>query len=202
MSRILTKSGASLADVYDVEGSVAGIEELNSESVFLTHEMGATILSERLVSETTIFQTGDLLQTVDFEVFEPQPLVHSKIVALTVMTNQASRIGTICVGFTDSVVGLNTNPIYSFETGKGSDFTRVIRTRVDGNLVDIGELVPSNPAIVPVFQCGAAVDVQRLAAIGKTLTFGAGTIQLTIMVTRVFPRLGGVSSRGLPVPSW
>ena len=203
MGKILTRSGATLADVYDIEGSIAGVEALLTENVTLQHEMGGTILSERLISETRIFQTGDLLQSVNFEVFEGQPTVHSRIVALSVFADTASRIQRVMVGFFDGQTGGDTtNPIFSFETGTGSDFARVIRVRIGGSLFNIGKLIPTDAVTVPVFQVGAPVERQTLSAIGTTTAFGAGTVQLTVIVTRVFPRLEGISSRGLPVPSW
>ena len=66
MPKILAQAGISLADVYDVEGSIAGTDELLSEDVSLVHEMGGHMMSERCRSFVVTLATGDQIQNANF----------------------------------------------------------------------------------------------------------------------------------------
>ena len=45
MVKILSQAGISLADLYNVEGSIAGIEQLDTRELPIVHEMSGTIFS-------------------------------------------------------------------------------------------------------------------------------------------------------------
>ena len=68
MVKILSQSGNSLADMYDVVGSIAGIEQLQTRELPIVHEMGATLFSERFNAGIRRMTTVALAQNTNFDV--------------------------------------------------------------------------------------------------------------------------------------
>ena len=66
MPKILSQAGDSLADSYDVAGSIAGVDDLITQDVQLLHEMGGTIFSERLTSQVLTIASGSIAQNSEY----------------------------------------------------------------------------------------------------------------------------------------
>ncbi len=199
--KIQTKSGESLADVYDVEGSIAGIEELQAKDVNLVHEMGSTIFSERLAGSLLRAQTGAILQTITFDVtIQTLPQAPSRILGIQLFAD-FERINFVTVSTVERSTGREL-PIFVWETG--DDAFRVIRISDDGGAAATRNLlVPAMTPHATMLQgVGQRVTVQDLVMRGVTATFGAGTVNLVMVAHLSFAELGGVSSKGLPIPSW
>jgi len=206
--KILGKAGVSLADVYEIEGSVAGVGDLRSEDVQTVHEMGSTIFSERLTAVTTVIATAALAQNVDIGVGLPQPLTPRRILALAVITDVAARLSRIQVSVASGPAGSqNEVPLFSWETGTGTDLERGVLIEIDGTVATHQLLVPGPSSIVSVptllvGSTGPITDISRIIMRGRTSGFGAGTVVVRALLYEAFSEVGGISSYGLPIPGW
>lgn len=204
MVKTLARAGVSLADVYDVEGSIAGTDQLLAGEVSLIHEMGNTIFSERF--RTTILRdvTGAIAQNIDFDrvISTDIPIVPARILGIRVLAN-AQRIAHVTVGVRDSTADREM-PIFTWNPAVDSEIQ--IRWSDDGAAVGtVFDLRPLNSIAVPSFFGGEISGLQMVRNMvfrGRSTGFGAGTVQATLLVFLAFPETAGVSSRGLPIPSW
>lgn len=203
MSKILSKSGDSLADVYDVEGSIAGIDELLSTDVNLTHEMGATIFSERLSSRMLVLSTGAIAQNVTFAVQFSIGTGHGRILGAQVISDSATRTSHCQISVT-SPFGFDDTDVPFFIFDVATDNIKTINIQVLGALSSPALLNPLSPIQLPQFLVGTSAPRPSniISFRGRTTGFGAGTVTTRALVSIVFPEIGGLSSRGLPVPSW
>ena len=205
MPKILGQAGISLADVYDVEGSIAGTEELLSQDVGLAHEMGGQILSERLGSFVVILDTGAIAQSLNFEViFNGLPDCVNRILGCKVVVNNAARVNEANV--TISVPGSLEYPIFVWDDAQ--DVEREIRMQTGGTVGGKFELSSALP-FVPTLALRAESEktMPSLILRGTTIAFGAGTVitQALLYLCRgntETPTPGEPSSHGLPLPSW
>lgn len=202
MSKILSKSGDSLADVYDVEGSIAGIDELQSKDVNLVHEMGATLFTERIQGRITRLVAGGLAQNVAFtEDLEPGPaLSQLRLVGVQVFANQTTRLSRVQVSVS-TPVPIQDFPVWMWEVG---DAELVINIMTAG-VLDSGRfmLMPQHTALPSLnIQNNRGETTPQLGLRGVTSGFGAGTVSVTALLYHAFPLIQGISSRGLPMPSW
>jgi len=199
--KILSKSGDSLADVYDVQGSIAGIDNLESKEVQLVHEMGATIFSERLSSSMVAISSGAVDQSLEWDVsvgFNQ----NSRVLGIAVVSSNEGRLTNATVSIRSGVSIDNMEvPIWAWDAGGGVVAARVL---VGGSLTNRNLLISEMVPIVPNFLVGP--DSPRPADIlqfrGGTTAFGAGAVTTQLLVYLAFPQTGGLSSRGLPIPSW
>ncbi len=206
MPKILAKSGDSLADVYDVKGSIAGVEELLSQDVNLVHEMGGVIFSERVGSNVLEIATGAIAQSTDFNINFNLGRGPRRLLGVQVFhssTIGTARIDHCQVSITTPPAGSNTDiPIWYWNAGVNA--TQEISVMKGGVLADLNLLVPSVPPLLPNLLMGD--DQPNTAPLitmrGTTIAFGAGTIVISVHVYFAFTQLGGVSSRGLPMPGW
>jgi len=203
MPKILSRSGDSLADVYDVAGSIAGIDNLQSADVNLVHEMGTTIFSERLTGIISSLPTAAIAQNLAFGAvfsFAGQP---SRILAAHVFPNQIeTRLDDVVINVQGPGTDLTEIPIWMWKQADGAQNVRFI---FEGTTTDNLFLTPAvNQITIPSLLLGSnAPQAQSSIAIrGNTSGFGAGTVVITAIVYLAFAELGGVSSRGLPLPSW
>jgi len=199
MPLIQSKSGASLADVYDVVGSIAGIEELLSREVSLTHDMAATIFSERMSSRILQTTTGAISQTetIDAEIVG-LPATPFRVHGITLTdagVATVARMANMCVvmvapdGF-ETIIWMwdGTVEVQRME----NDVKQILMPEVGfANCLPTMGMGGDQPATVP-----------QMFVRGNTLTFGAGTINIGIRTHISFSQLEGVSSVGLPIPSW
>jgi len=116
MPKVLAKAGDSLADVYDIEGSIAGVDQLLSNDVNLFHEMGGVIFSERLELVITRKLTGAIAQNITWDILiEGLPLNAFKIQSVSVVAD-ADRISN-CVLSARSSIRDRESIIFSWDTG-------------------------------------------------------------------------------------
>ena len=105
MTKILAQAGLSLSDVYDIEGSIVGVDQLNAREVHLVHEMGGTLFSERL-SGTIRRATTSIAQSIQFNsVLTDLPAGPVRVLAVEVHTSDASRINNVAVVMRDPTAG-------------------------------------------------------------------------------------------------
>lgn len=202
MVKILSRSGDSLADTYDVQGSIAGIETLESREVSLVHEMGGTLFSERVSGFIRRQVTGDIVQSTTFDFVNADlPNVPYRVLGVSVLASAANKTTQAAVSLRDPISGREI-PIFVWDVA--NDKTSLVRIvengAASGNFL---ALIP-NQTLVPNMGIGSGQpqQVNELAFRGKSSAFGAGTVELTMLVYVAFSQIGGLSSRGLPLPGW
>lgn len=207
MAKILSQAGDSLADSYDVSGSIAGVEDLITQDVQLIHEMGGTIFSERLTSQVLTIASGSTAQNSSFdgayEDFSDSP---TRILGIQVLTSAASRVQLASVSILEDD-GSAEQPIFVFDST--DDEEGLVRCTISGGgVANYGHLSPrlsATPTLVTRF--GNSSNMPTLKLRGLTEGFGAGTVQVTALVhvARAGPAVpvaGTPESHGLPLPSW
>jgi len=201
-SKILGKGGDSLADMYDVAGSIAGVEELDSESVKVVHEMGATIFSERLSGTIRRISTGDINQSTVFDLtLTDLPGTPNRILGVQVIADVSGRASNAMVAVRDPVAGREF-PVWVWDVT--DDLEQDIRIVDNGAAVADMELLVPRSLQTPSFLIGnnQPQGVPDIAFRGQSGAFGAGTVEIIALIYITFSQVGGLSSRGLPVPSW
>ncbi len=204
MPKVLGKAGVTLADVYDVRGSIAGVEELLSREVSLTHEMGGTIFSERLRANVVQIDSAAIAQNLLWAVSVPRPVDHSRILGLIVLSGNTGRSLRVAVSMGEGSPELEC-PIWSWELAAGGDFERSINVELASGVQNRFQLVPSNATALPnmILMGSQPSGNAQITMRGVTAGFGAGTVIHTlILYTLSAATQGGLSSRGLPVPGW
>lgn len=205
MVKILSQTGMSLADIYDIKGSIAGVDQLISNEVTLSHEMGATIFSERFQTTFRRTTTPGLAQNLSWDiVFTDLPDFVTRVLAVSVIANAAARVSTANVSLRDPVAEREL-PIWAWDAGVDEELT----VRIQENADPIQNLTMLRPRVkldMPSMLTGAS-QAQRIPDIsfrGTTLGFGAGTVTTIVLIYLGFTHIGasGISSFGLPVPSW
>jgi len=202
---VQSKAGETLTDVYDVRGGQAPIERIITAEVQATHDMAGTIFSERASGNIRRRTTGDLLQSIVIsEVLDDFPLGNFMVHGIQVITDDASRLASVVVSArtTFPVGGEREFPIWVWD-GTNSIDVRIVD---NGSASAILALLQPEPAMntLPALFLGND-QPQAVAAIamrGLTTSFGAGTVETILLVRTSFADIGGISSRGLPIPSW
>ena len=205
--KIQTKSGSSIADTYDVVGSIAGVQELDQDSVKVVHEMGATIASERMGVSVLRVDTGVILQSVVFgaSIFGVQlPPTVFKLVNLIVFADVAGRLTNVAVVARDpNAAVIQEVPIWTWDGGA----TNTVRMSDEGAATaEVEVLIPTaGISAVPLFMSGRAQpnEFSELIVRGTTSAFGGGDVTIAMLAVFAHPDhalIGG--SVGLPIPSW
>ena len=147
MAKILSQSGDSLADAYDIEGSIAGIDNLLSEEVNLVHEMGATIFSERLSSRILSISAGAISQSSSLDInFSVNEM--SRLLGIQVLTSAAARLSIVQVSITSPPAVDNSDmPIFVWDGG--GDSFRTARLLINGSFQTLELLLPGNVPLLP-----------------------------------------------------
>lgn len=207
MVKILSQSGSSLADVYDVQGSIAGIDQLESREVSLVHEMGGTLESERMGCRMFRVSTGDILQTITTEIVFAQVSEHmGKIIGASIWCDTVARVANASLLLIDDTVGgtLQELPIFAWDSVTGGS----TRTQIEdaGTVATFDLLNPHATGMLPntiVTGAGQPRTVSRVAFRSLSTTFGAGTVEIIACFLVATPSFfAGINSRGLPIPSW
>jgi len=209
MAKILSQAGDSLADSYDVAGSIAGVDDLVTQDVQLLHEMGGTIFSERLRSQTITLAAEGIAQNANFNAtFDFDDLVDSpvRILGVQVVVNVASSIQCAQV----SVAGVGASGEMPFFVHDHDDDDHgFIRLSVQGNAVATYYFLSARQINVPtlITRTGDESQMPGLVLRGFCTGFGAGTVNITsiIHIARAgfaTPVAGDPRSHGLPLPSW
>jgi len=205
MTKILSKAGASLADMYDIEGSIAGIDQLETRELPIVHEMGATVLSERLTTRVFRIPTGAINQSTDFNVeLTTLPETPARLLGVQVITDVATRVESAAVLGTDPRLSQDF-PLWAFDTTLAQ--AEAVTLEDAGVSADFFLLVPRTGLnIFPAFVGGREQQdpmVSSVTLTGRSTAFGAGTVSVIALMLLAFPRRdGSVSSKGVPIPSW
>ena len=189
--------------MYDVEGSIAGIESLETRELPIVHEMGATLFSERLSGAFNRQTSTALAQNLTWDIEVQVGTVVARILGLCVYTPlNSGRIDHVTVSIRESVANREV-PIFVWDAATGG--VVAARFRDNGaaaaevimleNMLDIATL-PS------MLFTGQPVTVDQIAFRGLTTGFGAGTVECMMTFYRAFSQRDGLSSRGLPIPGW
>lgn len=195
----------SLADVYNVEGSIAGVDQLESREVQLVHEMGGTIFSERFGSNIMLVETAAIAQSLSFDIVAPAVLSTTvqRILGVVVFANQAGRVAHAQVSVRDPTAGREV-PIWFFDDAVDLEATIRIENNGAGaaahTLFRPVQLFEGIPSLVAGTDQRSSVE--QIVLRGTTTAFGAGTVVTTAVVLVAFSAAAGLSSRGLPIPSW
>jgi len=202
--KILGQDGTSLADLYDVEGSIAGIEELDSRDVKTVHEMGSTILSERIGATITEIGTGALAQTVAWNINFSLGEAFHRILGIQVVTTPVDRILTSQVSITTPPQGGSDDiPVWYWDSAVNGMIS--IRLMQNAGVSTLQLLQPSMVPLLPNLSVGnekGPLGAFTMSWRGITSTFGAGTATSTLIVYHIGARASNISDRGLPLPSW
>jgi len=202
MPKVLGQAGISIADTYDVEGSIAGVEELDSHSVKTVHEMGSTIFSERLSGGFSRMGSGDILQSTSWDLtFDLSAIPIVRVMNVIVISDNAGRIAHCNVSVRDDPDGREV-PIWIWDAGP--DIVTSIRTEDSG--VGVADQFTLRPGITQLPSMLLGTDqsqpVNLLTFRGVTTAFGAGTVNPRAIIHTMFATVGGISSFGVPIPSW
>ncbi len=205
--KILAQAGTSLADIYDVEGSVVGLESLDVGEVKAVHELGGTIMSERLTAFVQHTDGGALAQNLQFN-FQGNDYHDqvTRILGVTLLTDFAARVRNACVSIQDLTNGREM-PLFVWDTA--DDPEPRVRWSIDGAAVGaffhLRSLFNQFPSLV--LRTGTERITTRLVCRGVNDAFGAGDVTVHMLVYIAFPSHvaetpGEPSSHGLPLPSW
>jgi len=206
--KILSQAGVSLADVYEIEGSVVGLENLDVGDIQGVHDLGPQIQSERLRTFYVTLATGDILQNIAFEVIAGGiPDSVNRILGVQVIFENAGRLDFASLSISDSVTG-NEIPIWVWD--KNDDPERRMRWSISGAAVvqDI-QCQPLGPSLLPylITRHGDSGLMPNLIFRGQADGFGAGNMNARCVVALCRPNTGNPgagepSSHGLPIPGW
>lgn len=210
---ILGNAGKSLADIYDVEGSVVHVDELEASVVTTFHELGATIASERMGSSIIGLTATGLGQNADILAFPgggtatdtPFPGI-TRVLSVFVYAS-AQRINDVSVNTYDPDSGREM-PLFMWEAATDDIFTaRILAPGGAGGykVLRPKAFYPHLPGFM--FGPGQRAQVPTLAMRGTTSGFGAGTVDLYAIAQVVTADVTGTgtgapSNVGLPIPSW
>ena len=212
MVKILSRAGVSLADIYDVKGSIAGIDQLETRELPIVHEMGATIFSERYSTTIRGIETGDIAQNITFEIaLTNLPQSPTRLLGLQVLTDVGARILRCALSVTNPIGaiggggGAQDMPIWVWDaTNALFETATIFNDGASGNL----DVLISHPAsmLAPIMVGGLGQNrdmVTNLRLQGRTTGFGAGTVAITALLYLGFAfDTTGLSSFGVPFPSW
>lgn len=209
MVKILSQAGMSLADVYNVKGSIAGIDQLEAREVSLVHEMGGTLFSERFSTFIRTANSGAIAQSTGFvQTLTDLPSFPYKILAIRVFVDVLGRLVLASVAMKNAVNtpgNLREIPIWIWANAAG-DGEIPARFSADGGAVGTVEFLQPSLAnlSLPHLVAGRQQpqNVRDVVFRGFTGAFGAGTVTTTMLLLLGFSHVGGISSRGLPMPGW
>lgn len=203
MPKIQSQAGISLGALYDVPGSNLPIRHIDVNTIQLVHEMGTTMMSERMSGRLFRLSSGAIAQNVNFnQVLETRPAVIRILGIQVFTTSDETRLLRAAVMIRDDI---NNREIPIWATDSSAVTT--VRLRDEG--VDATELVYSSVAELrqlPNMLLGddQPQPISQLSFRGTTTGFGAGTFTVNCYIYIAFAGIagGGVTAYGLPVPSW
>jgi len=200
---VQSQAGVSLSDVYDVRGGQAPIERLITAEVPAVHEMAATIQSERF-SQFIRRDSFAIAQSSNFGLLiTGLPAGVSRVLGINVFTDDATRLSHVTSSIQDTGGGATARGMPFWQWDQTNSQTA--RFLDEGANVNATVLVPTTALqYFPSLITGPdqPQSVPDIALRGATNAFGAGTVTVTFTVLIAFAAVGGISSRGLPIPSW
>jgi len=201
--KVLGKAGTSLADVYDVKGSIAGVDELNSEEVSVVHELGATIFSERLNGFLFRLTTGAITQNTSFQLTLEVNLPIYRVLSVYVQIDTAARCTRAQVSLRQ-VQGGREIPMFIWDGANDFESSIIIVENGAAASTD-SALIQVSPATMPIIGMGVAQPAlvgDEIVMRGTTSGFGAGTVVVVALIYIANPQGVIGPAVGLPVPSW
>lgn len=203
MVKILSQTGISLADIYDIEGSIVGVEQLEAGEVHTVHEMGATVFSERFGQALIRATSGALAQNTTWDVIlTPDVSSFWRVQQVMVLSDQPTRITNCVVSIRDPGAGREM-PVWIWDSNF-ADPSIGVRLQEDGGAVGATNAFLNGQTYLPAM--GTNPDqpqsIPEIAFRGLTNGFGAGTATQIVVIVLAFAEVQGISSRGLPIPSW
>ena len=208
MGKILSQAGNSLADIYDVRGSIAGIDILETKQLPLVHEAGATVFSERFATDFDRFDTGNIAQNITFEVIRDAAVLPGGVLRLLniqMYSDVAARLLHLSLNVRSPISPV-TAASQEINIWNWDGTSNVGRFDDLGVIITVDMLVPAVGLSIPTFFGGADQAnpsmVSELAMRGVTTGFGAGTVYAACVLHFAHAFIPGTRSRGLPIPSW
>jgi len=206
MPRILSQAGSSMAQGYDVDGGIVGVDELDSAAVHLAEDFGARVFSERLQSFLIRMTSGAINQSIDFDILAAGiPDSVNRILGIFVFETN-TRIDNVQVGWNEQEDDQDM-PLFVWNTA--TDSTRSVRYEDLGTVAAVDLMVPAYPMLTPtiITRTGANRVIPQLVMRGSSTAFGAGTVVCNALVHLCranpgSPAPGEPSSHGLPLPGW
>lgn len=202
MVKILSQAGISLADMYDIEGSIAGIEQLETRELAIVHEMGATLFSERMRTSVRRLTSPATLQNTNIDVgFSNFPDGPTRLLGIQVISDNGARISHLQCSVNAPFNGRDF-PVWVYDQ---TNF-RAIDIEDDGGVVGANLLIPEPAVALPSF-CGGMGQphpmVSNFVMRGRTTAFGAGTVTATALIYIAFAlQTSQISAFGARIPSW
>jgi len=207
--KILSQAGVSLADIYDVEGSIVGLEELDVTDIKGVHELGGTIHSERLVVFHLIADSTAISQSSNWEVsLGGFPDSINRVLSIFVIADGSAEVQNCSIAIRDPLSGID-HIIWAWDVL--DDIEKRVRwddgggTGADTALVPLGTAFGGAPNIIA--RTGAQASMPTLVFHGATQAFGAGDVTTKALISVCRPDHGNPapgepSSHGLPIPGW
>lgn len=203
MPKVLAQAGTSLSDVYDVEGSIAGVEELVTRDVGLLHEMGATIFSERFSTAIIRATSGDVAASTAFDdISTPNVDSYFRVMNVAVLSDGVARLANCNVAIRDPLSGREV-PLWVWDENV-ADPALAIRIAENGGAAGAGFTWLNGLTFLPIIGAAAAQpqSTPDITFRGLTNAFGAGVVETIALVTLAFAESRALSSIGLPLPGW
>lgn len=201
---VQSQAGVSIADVYDVKGSQAPIERVLTTEVAAVHEMGQTIFSERS-SGVIRRMSEEAAQNINLGVeISDLPGGAFMLHGVQVLTDDVSRLTRVAVYARTRLPagGERDFPIWVWD-GVNSITVRIIDNGASSANIPLLQPEPAFNTL-PQLMLGSdqpqAIDTITMR--GTTSGFGAGTVEVIVLMRISFAAIGGISALGLPVPSW
>jgi len=203
VAKILSDAGKSLADIYDVAGSVAGIEHLETHDLPIVHEMGGTVFSERfstlLIRSPSPAIAQNLGWNVELNALPPFPF---RIYGVQVFIDTTARVLLASVAVANPVNNREM-PIWNWDSATDIE-TRIAYDDDGGGAGTTLFLQPVAANYIPHMMAGTGQpqETPNVFFRGVSAGFGAGTVQAVLLMHIGFSEVKGLSSYGLPIPSW
>jgi len=208
MGKFRSQAGISMAQSYQIEGGIVGVEELLSKEVHLAESFGERVFSERLQSFFIKISSGAIAQSLSWAVTAggiPDSPNRILSVQCIIGSGDASKIVNANVDIEDVSSGREL-PIYVYDTD--IDAERDLRWSDDGAAAANFSLLGHSldvPTLITRF--GDELLMPTFMFRGRTTAFGAGTIEMFALIHMVranpgSPTPGHPSSHGLPLPGW
>ncbi len=207
--KVLSQAGISLADIYRVEGSIVGIDALDVEDIKGVHELGATILAERLIAFDLIMDSTAVAASTAWNISlagTSFPDSINRVLSIAVIADTAARVDFCSVQIGNPGTGVD-HIIWSWDTAVDQEKNVRWGAPAVGTQILLQPIGNLNGSPNLIARTGAVGRMPNLVFRGISSAFGAGTVQARALVMvirpdRGAPTPGTPSSHGLPLPSW
>lgn len=214
MGKILSQAGISMADTYDIEGSIVGVENLDANNVSLVEDMGPRVMAERMKTIMVTGTTGALADAIDFNITVlgsttiPSPDCASRVLSVNVYIPAANATEIENWSLTVRDQNLQREAaLITWDIDIDSEVKVVWNNDGAGaaNFIQLRPLTHQLPGLLT--RAGDLEIAPLLLWRGTTAAVVATTVTATLVIqlarpNRTNPAAGQPSSHGLPIPSW